>query len=410
MAHLFPQTSCIAGCLTRRVSCHTPVLCFTDACRPTENYLEKREFSFTLPGDIYIRYISFAKAYDLRRELVAKLPVKIDIGAVYNMNPAEGRKSMLPMRPVERELVFDIDMTDYDEVRTCCKGADVCKKCWKFIAIACKILDRALADHFGFKHRLWVYSGRRGVHCWVCDDEARNMTVDERSAIVEYLSLVDAGKFVKKRCTLSRDAADHPLVKLAIEVIDAQVKHPSADTLFQEIVMFDQKLIETDKDWKRILTNLCNNKRLQAELMEVVEANRSLKPVPMFEKLASRCSAYRDSKHNHTGLYFIEELMLHFCYPRLDVNVSKGLNHLLKSPFVIHPKTGRICVPFDASRVDHFDPKTVPSISQLLDEMEQTGDVKGEKGCMAQCLKVMKQFVDSLEKDCVSDQQPDMTF
>jgi len=82
-------------------------------------------------------------------------------------------------------------------------------------------------------------------------------------------------------------------------------------------------------------------------------------------------------------------------YPRIDSEVSKKRNHLLKAPFCIHPATGRantssidhfrsdfehcprfcpagnICVPIDPAEVHNFDPKNVPTIHKLIEELDR---------------------------------------
>lgn len=66
-----------------------------------------------------------------------------------------------------------------------------------------------------------------------------------------------------------------------------------------------------------------------------------------------------------------EDIILQYTYPRLDAEVSKHRNHLLKAPFCVHPKTGRICVPILAEKIHEFNPETVPTVNQLLRELDQ---------------------------------------
>ncbi|NXW67223.1 PRI1 primase, partial [Hirundo rustica] len=107
------------------------------------------------------------------------------------------------------------------------------------------------------------------------------------------------------------------------------------------------------------------------------------------------------------------ELMLHFCFPRLDINVSKGLGHLLKSPFSVHPKTGRISVPLDLQRLDQFDPFAVPTITSLCQELdnassdgeqEEVGETEPKRRArdykrtsLAPYVRVFEQFVEGME-------------
>lgn len=87
-------------------------------------------------------------------------------------------------------------MTDYDDVRSCCSGADICSRCWPLMTAAVKVVEHSLRNDFGFKHLLFVYSGRRGIHCWVCDKSAREMSGQARTAVIEYLS-VYMGEFIQ---------------------------------------------------------------------------------------------------------------------------------------------------------------------------------------------------------------------
>lgn len=63
----------------------------------------------------------------------------------------------------------------------------------------------------------------------------------------------------------------------------------------------------------------------------------------------------------------LKEIKLNILYPRLDINVSKHLNHLLKAPFCIHPKTGLISVPLEKEDIYNFNISTLPNIFDIIE-------------------------------------------
>ena len=167
--------------------------------------------------------------------------------------------------PVLRELVFDIDMTDYDPIRTCCSNADICKKCWAFIAAAVQVLDSAIRDEFGYEKLLWVYSGRRGIHLWISDKEAMALSDQQRKVLVSWLTIIHGGKESSKKLNLhyggklppslqfvsllqkSGQCTEHAFIRHALNYLK---------TAFVDLILRNQKCFDTEEGYEELLKAL----------------------------------------------------------------------------------------------------------------------------------------------------------
>ncbi|SPP85295.1 DNA primase small subunit [Drosophila guanche] len=329
-----------------------------------------REISFTLHDDIYIRYLCFDTQAELEKEICSRNPFKIDIGPVMHTRPKNFRIVPGGLSPVQRELVFDIDMTDYDEVRTCCSGAEVCLKCWKFMVLAARVLDPALREDFGFEHILWVFSGRRGIHCWVCDHQARHLDGRGRYAVAEYLNIISYINFMgsnSPRCQMGE--RPHHSLRRASKIIEP---------MFEEIILEDQNLFGTPKGVNKLL-HMIHDDGARTEFEGYLQKSHEdgAHSRLIWESFVKYSNSMRTSAANVWSRKLkniVQEVQLCLLYPRLDINVTRGFNHLLKSPFCIHPATGKVCVPFSVNAVAKFDPTTVPTITQLLHEINAFDD------------------------------------
>lgn len=338
-----------------------------------------REFAFEFRLGAYQRYNSFVSVEDFKKSVVNANPTRFEVGAVYTVNPKE-RKNLpkSAMKPISKELVFDIDLTDYDEIRTCCSKTDICKKCWKFIQVASEVVTSALKEDFGFKNIVWVFSGRRGAHCWVSDSRARSLDEGSRKSIVEYLDVLGARSLKLGKTLLGLRKPFHPHVERSLEVLKNH---------FQTIILEEQNPWLTTsgspENWNHTedLLNFIPDQSLRSALRtkwkEQASVSTSRNKWDDLNDVAQKVLKNRTQVNQLNEAK--KEIIIYYLYPRLDIEVSKQMIHLLKSPFCIHPGTGNVCVPFDPLRNisgNHeddeygFNPMTSPNLAQLQNEVD----------------------------------------
>ena len=367
-------------------------------CRNNIKLLKNRELCFTIQNDKYIRYQSFETLIQFQKRILKLVPIKIDVGAIYNIQPRSYRENKETKDLIfqEKELVFDIDMSDYDDVRTCCTGSDICSKCWKFIICGAKILDRILKEDFGFKKYFFDFSGRRGIHCWVCDKNACKLNDKGRLMIESYI-LYDrindelAKGRIKRRINKRKFAdpiypsflEDLSIVKNDFyEIIREQdlLNYEDIKILFKDIIKMYFCIIDMGN-----IDSILENKKMD-----------SLKKITKIHEYLKKAENILKDKNNFTICHSescINEFILSILSPRLDWSVTRQSAHLLKGPFCVHPKTGFVSVPMPLELLENFDLKRIPKIDNLLNN--DNNDIN----CFNEYVQFFENFVKNINNN-----------
>lgn len=163
--------------------------------------------------------------------------------------------------------------------------------------------------------------------------------------------------------------------------------------------------MEVDSDEQKSSINSIERWK-QISQVVAAEKEKVLDGIPGKQRNSSKVKDYNQC---------LRDIIFQYTYPRLDDKVSTHINHLLKSPFCVHPKTGRVCVPIDPDDCDNFDPFSVPTISQVIDELADYNRSHGEnedtenegarktkeweKTSLKPYLRVFEKFLKGLEKE-----------
>uniref|UniRef100_A0A8C4JVJ1 DNA primase n=1 Tax=Dromaius novaehollandiae TaxID=8790 RepID=A0A8C4JVJ1_DRONO len=224
-----------------------------------------------------------------------------------------------------------------------------------------------------------------------------------------------------KKVTLSEPV--HPFVRRSVSVVERY---------FAAYALEGQDILGSRESWEKVLALVPEEHRepLRGEFPKKRDSAQRWELLRARMERTRRAAGAGKSPPCHADW----EIMLQYCFPRLDINVSRGVGHLLKSPFSVHPKTGgsrpprgpppspcpptappfpagRISVPLDLQRLEQFDPFAVPTISSLCQELDAAGELEdgGEaepkrrprdykRTSLAPYVRLFEQFVEGMEQ------------
>jgi DNA primase small subunit len=283
-----------------------------------------REFAYIGQDDRFHRNLSFASIDDLHEFLVEQAPKSVFAGAVY-LDPPSRFNPVSRNEWLHRELVFDIDLDLFDPVRSCgCRGSEnFCLACWELVITTARFITDTLIADFGLKKSdiHLFFSGRRGIHAWISDHDSSTLDGSCRSAIADYLSLVNNNRV--DRLPIS------PIFRqrLADLIIEPFLVSASHDELLASNI--------SPTNCQRMI---------------------KLRNSPAFTTDQLLTIAY--GREGKMGKWSVLNGIMKLRYPRFDRKVTTDISHLLRLPRSVH-QTGKIVTAVSIDDISTFNPLAV---------------------------------------------------
>jgi len=182
----------------------------------------------------------------------------------------------------------------------------------------------------------------------------------------------------------------HPALQRAYDILEHE--------FFEEKFLEAQNVFGSDESCKIVFDMLDETLRSDFTFL-MAEEDPHKKWQQLKNKVKQLAPKAKGFKAKETLRALLPQIVFSFCYPRLDINVSKQLNHLLKSPFCVHPKTGRVCVPIDPEFCHEFDPFDVPTLGQLEHEINELKiDLRSDADTKVWAMTSLKKYIEHFER------------
>jgi DNA primase small subunit len=304
-----------------------------------------REIAIQYDEDMFKRHLHFKGPEYFRLRTRLKPIREVHIGCISSEHNSARKLN---------ELVFDIDLNDYEGYRFCeCKGMKkACSKCWIFMEAAMTIINEVLLHSFGLKHVYWFFSGRRGIHGWVMDRQCLSYDKRTRQAIARYI------RFAKPKNLLFENGS-------FLNPIPARVRYMFL-VYYNTLEPYFVKYLKVHDPWNG------DDNKLFSELLKILF--KSDVRQGLSERKGHEASSYEmwswlksQAKAGRICETVLDRIVIKYMAPRLDINVTTQIDHLIKAPFSVHSKTGNVCIyidPLDDTAFDPSDPRM--NVSNIL--------------------------------------------